>query len=321
MKKLLTILTGLSVTITPATQIVSCKISIDNTYRQPSDIEKFWNHKGNKTLSVDFSSDTEKPSEPEFKYELSKLIANNFSNQNEIDNNSINNILGLKPWEKEKQAVNIDFKYFKTKNSASELKTFDNLMDYIKGISKDSVEIFFQYKLKNEENYNNEFLSLKITKVPTIGENVYNNKVFENKISENEQFIIQNYYLIPFGKEFNEQTMKDKPTETISLIDALLESIEDVTKIHLTNSLKWVENENPNTKDERPYSWETLTPAKSLYLYMMKSEKDVKSAFEQFVNALMIQSHYPSNPGKEFDETVEFLSWLGLAGRSFLVNK
>ncbi|QHX36679.1 lipoprotein [Spiroplasma sp. BIUS-1] len=161
MKKLLTILTGFTVTITPATQIVSCQITPNNTYKNPSDIEEFWNFKSYNTISVD-------PANVDgalFETNLKELIANNFRNQ-EVINKVLGNEQNTKTQTKDEQQK-ISFKYFKNSQGVE----ITDISEYLKTILSDKVAeqktIYFKYSFDGT-TYNNSYLKLNVTNIPKV---------------------------------------------------------------------------------------------------------------------------------------------------------
>ncbi|AUM62670.1 lipoprotein [Spiroplasma monobiae] len=285
MKKLLTILTGLSVTITPATQIVSCKITVDNTYRNPSDIQKFWNHKMFSTISVD-------PKTIDilsFENDLKALISNNFKNQNEV-----NEILGLNlPWKSDDQSTRdgekIIFEYYSSQSGQASTKIND-LSDYLTSNLNEknpATTIYFKYKI-GEEALNGSALKLNVTTSPKMAKGVFSG-VELSKETLRVSPIYSNDLKIRIGsnKSVDRDFLEKNSDVTIQLLKGILNTIKMETGTTLLNDLQWVKNQNPHSQNEIPYLWKLITPEEQMYKLLMNESNE---SLVNFVNKVVIEN-------------------------------
>ncbi|AUB31641.1 lipoprotein [Spiroplasma floricola] len=305
MKKMLTILTGLSIIVTPATQIVSCNIATNNTYKTASDIAKFWNFKYFNTISVDYTSSQTNAQQynvdtSNIETNIKELIAHNFRNQEEV-----NKLLGIKQTEGE---INNDITF--TYYSAPKVK-ISNLSEYLETEFKDvkepkKVEIYFTYKLKDYEDKN--YLKLNITNVPKMKKEVFSTYLFLEKFNNQNNIDIENSFIADLRKIAEKQNdkkitanllEKNKKT-TLNFIKGMLTSLEKITKIKLSDDLQYVKNENLH---DPKVEWRRVTPEEQLFRLLFEKNSDSITDFVTFINELC---------DKDKNSSTAFSKWLGL---------
>ncbi|WP_339020187.1 lipoprotein [Spiroplasma endosymbiont of Atherix ibis] len=304
MKKMLTILTGLSIIVTPANHIVSCNIATDNTYKNPSDIAKFWNFKYFNTISVGYTSKQKAKyfaeKQKNFETNLKELIANNFKNQEEV-----NKLLGIG---RDESNDNITFKYY----SAPKVP-ISSLEDYLETEFKDvqepkTVEIYFTYKfsaLDEDKNY----LKLKVTNVPKMQKEVFSNILFSFKFKNTNYIDIGNSFIANLKSiakaqsngKITAELLKDNKKYVSLFIRGILSSIEKTTSIKLFDDLQYIDNENLHNKKEE---WIRLTPEKQLLRLLFIKNSDSIEDFIFFINELC-----------DSNSSSAFSNWLGLPSK------
>ncbi|WP_339033293.1 lipoprotein [Spiroplasma endosymbiont of Cantharis rufa] len=347
MKKLLTILTGLSIIVTPATQIVSCKITSDNTFKSFKDIEKFWGTKTHNTIvfNKDATNDSDKITE--INTEIKQIIANNFTNQEDV-----NKIFGI--GDDKIVEDKIEFQFYKTNTgfpigedkaskkiqlaNEEEIKDSETIIDYLNSSFNENkhktIPVYFKYKeIKddgNETEFNKKYLELKFTNIPEMTDLVYEGEgqdsIFgniENTIKIEKYFFNDLYNLIDKtqSKEVNLDFLEKNKTVTIKFIKGILKAIKEASEnqFDLSNSLEWTYVKNPHNSDEKNYEWKVLSPEAKLYKDLITSKDEptnpnLLNGFKELINKF--------KAGKEWKTTNDNdYNWLGLKGKTFVLKE
>ncbi|WP_342274990.1 lipoprotein [Spiroplasma endosymbiont of Cantharis lateralis] len=339
MKKLLTILTGLSIIVTPATQIVSCKITSDNTFKSFKDIEKFWGTKTHNTIV--FNKDT---IEADINTEIKQIIANNFINQEYV-----NKIFGIGDDKNDK--TNIEFQFYKTntgfpigKDNESEKIQLANeeeitdpepIIDYLNKSFNESkhktIPVYFKYKEIKEDGteteFNKKYLELKFTNIPEMTDGVYKdegeNGIFgniENTIKIEKYFFndLSNLIDKTQSKEVNLDFLEKNKTATIKFIKGILKAIKEASEnqFDLSNSLEWIDVKNPHN-EEKNYEWKVLSPEAKLYKDLITpKEEAINPNFNGFIELI---NKFKSST--EWKTTNKDYNWLGLEDKTFVLTE
>ncbi|AKX34139.1 hypothetical protein SLITO_v1c04860 [Spiroplasma litorale] len=188
-KKLLLSLMSFSSVVVTSSSIISCESPIDNSYNKYSDIDRLWNFKSFKTISID-KLGLNSQNAPEKKedgsvgtnllvLELIKLIGFRFNNfdSNELKQNQESDVFKLF---NEKISFQIylrnseDSLIIDTKNSSkNNLNDLTKILDdeFINGnngvtTNRSEVKLYFKYTIGDNEYVNNNFLDFKITNKP-----------------------------------------------------------------------------------------------------------------------------------------------------------
>ncbi|AGR42135.1 lipoprotein [Spiroplasma diminutum] len=321
MKKLLTILTGFTITLAPVSQIVSCKITENNTYSKSSDIEKFWLYKSQNTVVFSESSDDE-TDKNYINNEIKKLISFNFKNQEEVndelDINLDNEVNG------EKLDDKIEFEFYSTANEKTIIGDTSKLKEYlVKEFGIDDIlttkSLYFKYKLKveTESKFNSTFLEIKFTNKPKMKENVFKDKALLTESKINTYFFNDLQAIIKEkGGTFNKSLLDNKnKAEIVFFIKGILDSIKDINdkKVEISNSIEWVKNTNKHTANARPMEWSSLTPEETLYELILNSNEitEPQKSFIDFTDKIYKEKKFANS---------DFATWLGLTGKTFVVG-
>ncbi|ALD66429.1 lipoprotein [Spiroplasma cantharicola] len=330
MKKLLTILTGLSIIVTPATQIVSCKITTDNTFRSFKDIEKYWGTKTHNTII--FNSEQAKSDDDKLKYintEIKKIISNNFINQEEV-----NKALGNKPDNTtvKDETELIKFEFYKSNLGfliGNEEKLITFLTDSFQNDKSKPVEVYFKYKdpnnKENPDKLNDKYLDLKFTNIPELKKGVYkdSNSIFGNI---NKTIQIEKYFFNDLSdvvkqndtKSLDSAFFKKNKKSTLKFIKGIFKAIKESSEnnIDLSNTLQWVEMENPHINDEKnpKYEWKVLSPEEQFYRELLNTSADEESLLEGFGELIKELKNENSSGLKK-------LTWLGLTDNVFILKQ
>ncbi|WP_342259212.1 lipoprotein [Spiroplasma endosymbiont of Dioctria linearis] len=332
MKKLLTILTGLSIIVTPATQIVSCKITSDNTFKSFKDIEKFWGTKTHNTIVFNKDTTEAKDTTKEnINTEIKQIIANNFTNQKEFNEKfgiGDNNI----------EEDNIEFKFYKS-NTGFPIGGDNEPEDIITYLEKNfndnnkhkTIPVYFTYREKKtdgtETEFNKKYLELKFTNIPEMTDGVYktedSNGIFgdiENTIKIEKYFFNDLSNLIDKNKPELELTFfKENKNVTIKFIKGILKAIKEVSenKFDLSNSLEWINVENPHYPGKENKEWKVLSPEEKLYKDLIAIKETTKpnllNGFIELINEF--------KSGKEWKTTDDDYNWLGLENKTFVLKE
>ncbi len=350
MKKLLTILTGLSIIVTPATQIVSCKITSDNTFKSFKDIEKFWGTKTHNTIVFNKATNEEN-----INTEIKQIIANNFTNQTEV-----NKIFGIgDDGDDKNEEDKIEFQFYKTntgfpigKDKASEkiqlvneeeINESKTIIDYLNSSFKENkhktIPVYFKYKeIKDdgtETEFNKKYLELKFTNIPEMSDLVYEiedqDSFFgniENTIKIEKYFFndLSNLIDKPQSKEVNLDFLEKNKTVTIKFIKGILKAIKEASEnqFDLSNSLEWTYVKNPHNGDEKNYEWKVLSPEAKLYKDLITIKETTENKKEVENDDLLkgfIELINKFKSGEEWNTTKGDYNWLGLKGKTFVLTE
>ncbi|AGR41228.1 lipoprotein [Spiroplasma taiwanense] len=255
MKKLLILLSSFTITLTPATQIISCVTPVDNTFKTLSDIEKYWDFKEFKTISIfDIAKfgDDNKVTLDKTKLEnlLKNLIAYRFKNEDNLV--------------EEDQFKNLKFNFYYS--NGNNLDVENDLISYLGSKFTEynneqaNKTIYFTYN-KTETSESSK-LPINITNIPTL----------------NSEFDFNNFTFTDGFYQLDSYFLSSKVTW--ANISNGTELIQNSTSLKFIKGiLKTLQSKNSNLFFERRVSWEN---------YSIKGE--VKAGYillspeQQFIN-------------------------------------